>query len=205
MSALDSLITIFLLATAFSGWRRGIFREILVSSLWVPTLFGIGFVITHSVTVEGELDTQNLSLLWTIASLYLMGVIVIWGIDLAFVQPRFKGALQGSARHLYKFTGMILALLRSWYILMAGLALYITYVDTLDDDLARHGLYLPHLVEPATDLSDWLQNEDYIQHEHVEYTDEVYTYQSEVDRTKGLLKDSFLNRYSDTPAEEDPE
>lgn len=193
MSALDSLIAIFLISSAFTGYRRGIFREVLATTLWVPTLIAIGVIITHSLTGDGETNTG--SLLWSLAALYLMAVIVIWGIDAAFIQPHFKGALQGGSRLFYKLTGLALAVLRSWWILIAGIAIYSAYMSEPDEDLAHHGLFMPHLVGPATDLRDWLETEGYIQHERVVYTDEVFTYQSEIDDAKESLKNSFTQKW----------
>lgn len=196
MSGLDLLISIFLLSSALTGYRRGIFREVLATALWLPTLFGIGFVITHSITLSEGVNTENLNLLWTIIALYLMGVITIWAIDHGFIQPHFKGNLQSTSRLFYKLCGLGLALLRSWWILIAGLALYMAYVSMPDDDLQDHGYYMPHLSPSAQNLSTWLQEQGYIQREEMVYTDEVYTYQSEADEAKELLKNSFTNSWT---------
>lgn len=195
MSFLDTLITIFLLASALTGYRRGIFREVLITSLWAPTLFAIGFVITRSITAEGSINQQSFSLLTTIACLYLLGTLTVWAIDIAFVQPRFKGNLQSASRLFYKLTGLALALGRSWLILITGIALYSAYISAPDEDIAAHGLYMPHLSQPAADLRNWLEEKGHIQHEQVVYTDEVYTFQSEVDDAKESLKNTFTQKW----------
>lgn len=194
MSVLDTLITIFLLASAMTGYRRGIFREILVTSLWVPTLFAIGFIIVHSISADG-VNSANLNLLFSLGGLYLLAVITVWGIDAAFIQPHFKGSLQSASRLFYKATGLILALLRAWLILVVGIALYSAYVNEPDEDIATHGLYMPYLAPDASRLRNWLEEEGYINHEQVIYTDEVYTYQSEVDDAKQSLKNSFTQKW----------
>lgn len=195
MSFLDTLITIFLLASGLSGYRRGVFREVLVTALWLPTLAAIGLVVTHSFADDGTMQTQNLSLLFNLSSLYFLGVVMVWSIDKAFIQPRFSGTLQGGNRVFYKLFGLVVGLGRGWWLLVVGLALYSAYVIRPDDGMARHGLYMPHLTPSAINVQNWLENSGAIQHDVVIYTDEAYSYQSDVDEAKEMLKNSFTQKW----------
>lgn len=201
MSGLDALITLFLLSSALTGYRRGIFREVLISGLWLPTLLAIGYVITQTITPDG-INAENTSILWTLASFYLLAALVIWVLDLGLVQPYFKGSLQGTARLISKLMGMLLALLRSWWVIVLGLGLYAAFQAEPDPELMRHGNYLPYMQSSAQKLKTWLEDSGYIQHEMVIYSDEAFTYQSEVDEAKDLLKDAFTSPW--TPNEATP-
>jgi hypothetical protein len=90
---------------------------------------------------------------------------------------------------------LALALTRAWLLLVVGIALYSAYVNEPDEDIATHGLYMPYLAPNASDLRNWLEENGYINHEQVIYTDEVYTYQSEVDDAKESLKNSFTQKW----------
>ena len=129
MTALTALLGLYGLAATLTGWRRGICREVIVTTLWLPAMAAVvvgGVQFSHD-----QAGLSDLAILKPLLGWYMAAVVVIWLVDISVIQPQLQRWWGPGWSGFGGLLGAVMGAARAVATVLLGMVLYSVYVSPL--------------------------------------------------------------------------
>lgn len=170
--SIDFIIFLTVLFTAYSGAKRGFFREFLISIAYVPYMAAMFYLVNEFIQDNISFD----SILFKVSSLggfYLAYLFVIWGSAKSFNSQLKK--VGEPLILLGRFVAGLISGARTVYFCFLCLIAFNLHVNTngANDEMIEKSKFASNLQTHALEAQSFLLSEGYINNEITLYSDAV--------------------------------